>query len=66
MPIVRIEMWAGRPVEFRTSLAREITDVMVRTIGCEPGAVTVLVEEIPKENWIIGGKPCTDLFKGVA
>ena len=65
MPIVRIEMWAGRPSEFRTNLAREITDVIIRYVGCEPRAVTVIIDEVPKENWIIGGQPCSDLFKGV-
>ncbi len=65
MPIVRVEMWAGRPPEFRAALAREITEVVVRRVGCEPRAVTVIVDEIPKENWLIGGQPCTELFKGV-
>jgi len=27
--------------------------------------VTVIIDEVPKENWIIGGQPCSDLFKGV-
>ncbi len=65
MPIVRIEMWAGRPPEFKASLAKEITEVVARRVGCEPRAVTVIVDEIPKENWAIGGVPCTELFKGV-
>jgi len=65
MPIVRVEMWAGRPPEFK-ALAKEITEVVARRVGCEPGAVPVIVDEVPKENWSIGGVPCTELFKGVA
>ncbi len=65
MPIVRIELWAGRPPEFRAELAKEITEVVVRRVGCEPRAVTVVVDEVPKENWYLGGRPCSELFKDV-
>ncbi len=66
MPIVRVEMWAGRPPEFRAALAKEITDVVVRHVGCEPRAVTVIVAEVPKENWSIGGRPASELAKDLA
>lgn len=65
MPIVRIELWSGKDQETKKSLARAITDVMVETIGCPKQSVTILFEEIPKENWVIGGEFCSDLFKDV-
>ncbi len=65
MPIVRIEIWSGRNQEMKRDLARAITDVMVAAVGCPKEAVTILFEEIPKENWVIGGEFCSDRFRDV-
>lgn len=65
MPIVRVELWPGRPQESKEKLAKAITEVMVENIGCPAQAVTVLFDEIPKENWAIGGELCCNLFRDV-
>lgn len=65
MPIVGIEIWAGRNQEVKKNLAKAITDVMVDNVGCPTQAVTILFDEISKENWVIGGQFCSDLFKDV-
>jgi 4-oxalocrotonate tautomerase len=59
MPIVRVQMWSGRSEECKVNLAKAITDVVVEQLGCPLQAVTVVVEESPKENWVIGGQPCS-------
>mgnify|MGYP000896169551 CR=1 FL=1 len=64
MPIVRVEMWTGRSRECKESLARAITEVVVEKLGCPLQAVTVVLEETPKENWMIGGKPCGEPHEG--
>lgn len=58
MPIVRVEMWPGRSRECKEALAKAITDAVVDKLGCPTQAVTVVVEEIPRENWMIGGLSC--------
>ncbi|HAG22630.1 MAG TPA: hypothetical protein DCG87_04970 [Synergistaceae bacterium] len=63
MPIVRIELWAGRSNDSNIELAKAITDVVVEKVGCPVEAVTVKIEESPKENWVIGGKPATEMHK---
>ncbi len=62
MPIVRVEVWKGRPQEVKKALADSITNAVVSTIGCKSEAVTVIVEEVNKENWFIGAKNCAELF----
>lgn len=59
MPIVRVEMWPGRSNEVKEKVAREITDTLVKNIGCPVQSVTVVFKEIPAENWVIAGKMCT-------
>ena len=63
MPLVRIGIWAGQDLEMKRRLARRVTQVVAEEIGCPAQAVTVLLGEVPKEDWFIGGQPCTELFK---
>ena len=50
MPIVRIEMWAGKEDELKRKLARDITDVMVENVGCPRQRVTILFSDVPKDD----------------
>jgi 4-oxalocrotonate tautomerase len=63
MPIVRVELWSGSSREFKTDLAKAITDVVVEKVGCPVEAVTVKIDESPMENWVIGGKPAPEMHK---
>jgi 4-oxalocrotonate tautomerase len=65
MPIVRIEIWSGQKQEIKKNLAKAITDVMVENIGCPTEEVTTIFDEIPKQNWVIEGQFCSDVFKDV-
>jgi len=56
MPIVRIEMWAGRPSETKKKLIENVTKTVCDTVGCPPEAVVVVIDDIPKENWGQSGK----------
>ena len=62
MPTVRVEIFAGRTQEIKKALGLAITETVVKHIGCPAQAVTVIIDEVQKENWIIGGKPCSELF----
>ncbi|MBP7079176.1 MAG: tautomerase family protein, partial [Synergistales bacterium] len=33
MPIVRVDLWSGKSQEFKTELAKAITDVVVEKVG---------------------------------
>lgn len=56
MPIIRIELWAGRDKETKKKLIENVTRTVCDTIQCPPEAVIVVIEDIPKENWGQGGK----------
>ncbi len=63
MPIVRVEMWAGADKEVKGKIAKGLTDVMVENLRCPVDAVTILFNEIPKDQWVIGGRFCSDTFR---
>jgi len=55
MPIVRVEMYEGRSMDQKRELARDLTEVVARVTGNSADAVHVIIEEIRRENWAIGG-----------
>jgi 4-oxalocrotonate tautomerase len=55
MPIVRVEMWAGRTTAQKKELARVITDAMVNIAHTTPEATIIVFEDIAKENWAQAG-----------
>lgn len=62
MPVIRVEMFAGRSREQKRALVRELTDALVRTCGGNPQGVHVVISDIEKENWGSGGELCADKF----
>ena len=55
MPVVTVEMWEGRTIEQEKQLVAGITSAMVN-IGVSPEAVHIIIKDIPKHNWAIGGE----------
>jgi len=60
MPIVRVEMWAGRTEAQKRELARVITDAMVNIAHTTAEATIIVFEDIEKENWAQSGKLASD------
>ncbi len=54
MPIVRVSWWAGRPAEEKAKLATAITEAMT-SVGIPAEATHVVFEDVPKEDWFVGG-----------
>jgi 4-oxalocrotonate tautomerase len=56
MPIVSIKIAKGRSIEQKRNLVQSITDSVVSTLDVKPEWVTVLIEELDRENWATGGE----------
>ena len=56
MPIVRISMYPGRDEATKEKLIQSVTQAVSDNAKCPPEAVTVVIDDIPKENWGFGGK----------
>jgi 4-oxalocrotonate tautomerase len=55
MPVVTISMYDGRSIEQKRELVKGVTDVVARITGNTPEGVHVIIEEVKRENWAIGG-----------
>ncbi len=55
MPVISIDMWAGRTLEQKRQLAFEITKAFERT-GTPSDQVHIIFKDHNKQDWAIGGK----------
>lgn len=56
MPMIKVEMFAGRTPEQKSALVRELTDAFVRAAGGTPESVQVVLSDVDKSNWASGGQ----------
>jgi 4-oxalocrotonate tautomerase len=65
MPIVDVNVWEGFGQKNAKVVIQGITTVFV-DLGIPKQAVEVLVHEIPKSHWGIGGEPASERLKDVS
>ena len=65
MPIVQVNVWKGFGEEKAKNVIQNITKVFV-DLGIPEQAVEVIVNEIPKSHWGIGGEPASEKFKNIS
>jgi 4-oxalocrotonate tautomerase len=58
MPIVVVKMWTGVSEDAVEKIISGVTKVFV-DLGIPERAVEVVVEEVPKTHWGIGGTPAS-------
>jgi len=59
MPVVIVNMWAGRDDDAKRRIAEGITKVFEKE-NVPRDAVTVIMHDVPKNNWARAGKLCSD------
>jgi len=57
MPLVKIELIEGRSSETREILIKKVTDAVAETLEIPVNKVWVVIEEVKKDNWGVGGVP---------
>ena len=62
MPIVHVNVWEGFGKEKTKIVIKNITKVFV-DLGIPAQAVEVIVHEIPRSHWGIGGEVASEKFK---
>ncbi len=61
MPIARITMMSGRTDEQKATLISEVTEAIMRAVGAPRQNVTVLIDELPKDHFGLGGVQASKL-----
>lgn len=60
MPMVRVTLAAGRTAEQKQTAANEITQTLVERLGAHAEHVYVVFEDIPGDDWMVGGVTITE------
>ena len=61
MPIIVAHILEGRPPELKTALIRNITEAVAKTLDAHPDSIRVIVSEMGKDEYGIGGKTAREL-----
>lgn len=55
MPIVTVQLMEGRTPEQKAAMMKEITDAIVKTTGAKRENVSIIVNDMKKENYGLAG-----------
>ncbi|SDI30740.1 4-oxalocrotonate tautomerase [Propionivibrio dicarboxylicus] len=55
MPTLHVELFAGRSKEQKRELVAGLTRETCRVLGCEPGAVDIILIDVERDQWATGG-----------
>lgn len=62
MPIVRVELFEGRSVQQKRELVEVFTREMARICACSPEGIHIVIDDVKKENWGLGGQLASDKY----
>lgn len=60
MPIVQIDLFAGRSLEQKRLLVEKVTRAITESIGAPAESVSIIIREMSKENCAKAGKLAVD------
>ena len=60
MPIIKMELWAGRTKEQKAKLAEAFTKSVEEIIGTAPENTVVVFQDVSQDAWAKGGKLASD------
>ena len=61
MPFAQITMIEGRTEDQKRAVIEKVTQALVEAVGAPIQTVRVVIREVPKTNWGIGGVSAKDL-----
>lgn len=61
MPIVQIHIMEGRSDEQKEKMIEEVTQAVSRTLDAPEANVRILIDEMPKQHFGIGGQSAKKL-----
>ncbi|MCG7853969.1 MAG: tautomerase family protein [Methanosarcinaceae archaeon] len=64
MPVIHANVWKDFGEEKAKKVISGVTKVFV-DLGIPEHAVEVIIHEIPKTHWGVGGEPASEKFKGI-
>ncbi|VWB23898.1 putative 4-oxalocrotonate tautomerase [Burkholderia aenigmatica] len=64
MPVIHVEMLAGRSREQKSELAEVLTRETSRIAKCPSEDIQIVFSEVPRTSWAVGGRLVADAADG--
>ncbi|MBL8644825.1 MAG: 4-oxalocrotonate tautomerase family protein [Rhodospirillaceae bacterium] len=55
MPLIQVSIMQGRSEAQKSAFAAKVTVAACETLDVKPEQVRVLINELPPQNWFVGG-----------
>ncbi len=55
MPVITVKMFEGRTLEQKRAICKRITEVIVEEANTTPDQVSILIEDMSKDEFATGG-----------
>lgn len=56
MPLIRVTHAAHYDPEKKEEIMRDVTRAYARAAGCDPAKVWLILEEVERDDWSVGGE----------
>jgi 4-oxalocrotonate tautomerase len=56
MPTINVQMFEGRSAEQKRAFVQAVTEATCKSLGCEPGSVDIIIQDVSRDNWATGGR----------
>ena len=56
MPLIQVQMFAGRTPQQKRDLVRALTDAFVEAAGSTPDSVDIILTDVEQSDWAQGGE----------
>jgi len=60
LPLIHVEILEGRPPEKIRKMIEKVTDAVEEALEAPRPSIRVIVTEIPKTHWAVGGVPIAE------
>ena len=60
MPLIRVELFAGRTPEQKRACAEALTAAAVQTLGVPPDSVDIIFADVQRHDWATAGVPWSE------
>jgi len=55
MPIIQVNLLEGRTIDQKKKLVANLTEAVVKSLDVKPDAVRIILQEMTKQDYAIGG-----------
>ncbi|ARP86754.1 tautomerase family protein [Bordetella genomosp. 9] len=56
MPIIKVELLAGRSEDQKQAIAKRFTEVMKEEAGVKPESLHIVFHDVPASDWAVAGQ----------